>query len=593
MRERGDEAGRIGLGQVGVRLRRGGFMLDAVDAAEVVLAVGADRGAGLGVLRPAGVVVGDDGRVEVEDVHRAIGAEGDVDRAEPVVGRTEPLLVLEQEFAAVEGAIEHELLVVHDVEDGLGHPHGAVIFLGPGAPFVDGGGATGRVMADLVDLHQGGAVGHVGAGDRATAVDGVEGLGGRARGLGEDLLGEDDVLDGVTIGGLAVVEFHVARDLIAEAVAAERGDLLDGGAIGLEAEGTRGEAGHRLAGLGVGGGAAAAVGGVDPAVGGDDEVVGDEVGVARGEAAIEEDFLVGLAVAVGVAEPEDPLLRDDDHAVLPDAETGDQLEAFVEDLLLVEVAVALGADEDRDLVLGGAVVETGHQHAAFLPRFGVQGAAPVRVLRGFRDPEAATFVPLDGDGLVDEGLGHDGGGLEAGLQAELRDGVGGTARAADGVTEIGEVRGRAELVEVGALRDPSDAALEEGMDAGVAQGGGIALEQDDGSVGRGLEHPGLRLDVVDGGATRLGLAAGIGDLGGEGGGEDVILLVQGEVEDGVILDVEGRHALDERVRVGADVEHGRRAELLALGRPTAAEVLAAPVGRATGDGAVHDDEAAA
>ena len=590
VRERGDEAGGVRLGEVGVRLRRGGVMLDAVDTAEVVLAVGADRGAGLGVLRAAGVVVRDDRGVEVEDVHRAVGAEGDVDRAEPVVSRAEPFLVLEHEFAAVERAVEHELLVVDDVEDGLGHPHGAVIFLGPGAPFIDGGGAAGGVMADLVDLHQRGAVRQVGAGDRTTAVDGIEGLGGRARGLGEDLLREDDVLDGVTVGGLAVVELHVARDLVAEAVAAERGDLLDGGAVGLETEGAGGEAGHRLAGLGVGRRAAAAVGGVDPAVGGDDEVVGDEVGVARGEATVEEDFLVGLAVAVGVAEPEDALLRDDDDAVFPDAETGDQLEAFVEDLLLVEVAVALGADEDRDLVLGGAVIETGHQHAAFLPRLGVQGAAAVGVLGGLRDPEAATFVPLDGDGLVDEGFGDDRGGLEAGLQAELRDGVGGTARAAHGVTEIGQVGRGAELVEVGALGDPSDAALEEGVDAGVTQGGRVALEQDDGAVGRGLEHPGLRLDVVDGGATGLGLAAGVGDLGGEGGGEDVVLLVQGEIEDRVILDVEGRHALDERVRVGADVEHGRRAELLALGRPTAAEVVAAPVGGATGDRAVHDDE---
>ena len=590
MRERGDEAGGVDLGEVGVRLRRGGVMLDTVDATEVVLAVGADRGAGLGVLRAAGVVVGDDWGVEVEDVHRAIGTEGDVDRAEPVVRRAEPLLVLEQELAAVERAIEHELLVVDDVEDGLGHPHGAVIFLGPSAPFVDGGGATGGVMADLVDLHQRGAVRHVGAGDRATAVDGVEGLGRRARGLGEDLLREDDVLDGVAVGGLTVVEFHVARDLVAEAVAAERGDLLDGGAVGLETEGAGGEAGHRLAGLGVGRGAAATVGGVDPAVGGDDEVVGDEVGVARGEAPVEEDFLVGLTVAVGVAEPENALLGDDDDTVLPDAETGDQFEAFVEDLLLVEVAVPLGADEDRDLILGGAVIETGDQHAAFLPRLGVQGAAAVGVLGGFRDPEATPLVPLDGDGLVDEGLGDDGGGLEAGLQAELRDGVGGTARAAHGVTEVGQVGLGAELVEVGALGDPGDAALEEGVDAGVAQGGHIALEQDDGAVGRSLEHPGLRLDVVDGGATGLGLAAGVGDLGGEGGGEDVVLLVQGEVEDRVILDVERRHALDERVRVGADIEHGRRAELLALGRPTAAEVVAAPVGRATGDRAVHDDE---
>ena len=68
MVERGDEAGDIGLGEVRdlELLRR--LMLDAVDATKVVLAVRTDGGSGLAVQRTAGVVVRDDGGVEVEDV---------------------------------------------------------------------------------------------------------------------------------------------------------------------------------------------------------------------------------------------------------------------------------------------------------------------------------------------------------------------------------------------------------------------------------------------------------------------------------------------------------------------------------------------
>ncbi len=85
----------------------------------------------------------------------------------------------------------------------------------------------------------------------------------------------------------------------------------------------------------------AAIGGINPAVGGNDEVVGDEVGITGGETAEEDFFLVGLTVTIRIAQPDDVLLGDDNHAVFIDTETGDQFEAFVEDDLLVEDTVFL------------------------------------------------------------------------------------------------------------------------------------------------------------------------------------------------------------------------------------------------------------
>ena len=69
--------------------------------------------------------------------------------------------------------------------------------------------------------------------------------------------------------------------------------------------------------------ATAAVTGVNPAVGSEDKVIGHEVRVARGEAAIENHFLVSLAVTIGIAEPDDVRLADDDDAVLIMAKTRD------------------------------------------------------------------------------------------------------------------------------------------------------------------------------------------------------------------------------------------------------------------------------
>ena len=268
----------------------------------------------------------------------------------------------------------------------------------------------------------------------------------------------------------------------------------------------------------------------------------------------------------------------------------------MEDDLLVEDAVLLRRNEDADLIAGRAVVVTRSQHTTFLPGFGVERATAVGVFGRLGDPKAAAFVPLHGDGLVDEGLGGEDAHLEARLHLELGDGIGPAARATRRVADVVEVGLGAELVGRRALGGPSGGAGDEGAEADVVEGADLGAGQEDrGAVVVGLEGPELRLDVVDGSAVGgLGrLAAVVGDLGREGGTEDEDLLVQREVIDGVILDVEGGGGDRQRVRVRADRQEHVVRELLALARPGAAEDRLAELGVARGDRAVDGDHATA
>ena len=274
------------------------------------------------------------------------------------------------------------------------------------------------------------------------------------------------------------------------------------------------------------------------------------------------------------------------------AEAGDEFEAFVEELLVVGLAVAIGVDEDADLVLRRAVIASRHQHPALAPGFGGQRSATVRIFRRLRDPHAAAFVPLHGDGLIDQGFGGRDAGLEAGLHLEGRDSLLRATGAADRVAHVYQVLLRAEFVDVGTTSGPGDTALDEGAVAGVSERGGVALQEDGGTEAAVLEDPGLRLDVVD---RRLvgdfGDVLAVGaDLGGEGRGEDVDLLVELEVENCVVRDVEGGGVLGERMGVGPDVKHHQGAEATALGRPAGAEGVAGPRSRGAGDGATEGDE---
>ena len=63
----------------------------------------------------------------------------------------------------------------------------------------------------------------------------------------------------------------------------------------------------------------------------------------------------------------------DDHAVLVEDEAGDEIEPVGEDVLLVHDAVAVGVREDRDRVLGIAVLLPARSEPRVLPRLSVFG----------------------------------------------------------------------------------------------------------------------------------------------------------------------------------------------------------------------------
>ncbi len=85
MIERFDQLAGGSLGEIGDGKLFGIAMVDAPDAAEVVVAIGTHGGVDLVVVGAAGVVVDDGLIVEVADVERAIGADADFDRAPPHV----------------------------------------------------------------------------------------------------------------------------------------------------------------------------------------------------------------------------------------------------------------------------------------------------------------------------------------------------------------------------------------------------------------------------------------------------------------------------------------------------------------------------
>ena len=78
------EAGSA-LSITGTTISFGFFVLDAPDAAEVVVAVGADGGVGGAVVGAAGVVVDDGLVVEIEEVEGTVRADAGFDGAEPEV----------------------------------------------------------------------------------------------------------------------------------------------------------------------------------------------------------------------------------------------------------------------------------------------------------------------------------------------------------------------------------------------------------------------------------------------------------------------------------------------------------------------------
>ena len=101
------------------------------------------------------------------------------------------------------------------------------------------------------------------------------------------------------------------------------------------------------------------------------------VRVVRGPAIPEVLDLVGLVVAVGVLQEQNPRLAHDEHAAVPELEARGAVELVVERGALVGFAVAVGVFEDEQLVVGRRVA-----------------GLPLRVVRHARDPEPALVVEV-------------------------------------------------------------------------------------------------------------------------------------------------------------------------------------------------------
>ena len=130
----------------------------------------------------------------------------------------------------------------------------------------------------------------------------------------------------------------------------------------------------------------------------------------------------------------------------------------------------------------------------------------------------------------------------------------------------------------------------------MVQGASVGPGQEDGRpVVGGFVDPKLGLDVVDRGTIlRLrGLTAIVGDLRRKGGTKHEDVLVQGEVVDGVVLNIKGGGGDGQRVRVRAKAQQHVVRKFLALARPSAAEDRLAELGIARGHCAVHGDDATA
>ena len=595
----GDQGLRVIAIELGRRQGLGLLVLDAPDAGEVMVAVGTRGGVAGSVGRAAGVVVDGDLVVEIDQVDGPVGTDPAVNGAEPVVGAREELGLLAAVFLAalVGRALRVEELVVEELARGLAHeeriPLGGRPLGRPGAAVVDRRARGRGPGAHPVDLHVGLTLLLESRIDLVLLDDVEERLHAPDLPAGEDLLGDDHVADGLTAGGRGEEDLVVGRDLATPGVAAAGGDLLHGRSVGLEAVDPRGDVAEVLRSVtrlhpatGV------AHRSVDPTVHAPAEVADDRVGVEGAPAGVEGLDLVGSAVAVRVADPKDVRGLRDDHAVLPEHERGGQLEAVGEEGALVGHAVAIGVLQDGD-----AVQRLARLLATDREGGGILGAVPVglevvlvhvataRVLGRLDHPQAALLVPVHGHDLLGHVLVGRERDLELGVHLEGLHRLGSRLRAAGGVLERGELLGLAELVGVGALARPGDAAQQDGpvvrrvervvlvaRDADESAVRGLALGQ------RLLVGPQLRPDVEDIDETL---------------GKHVHVLGHVETVVDLVLPVEVGDALHDRVlgvdEIDPDVPFMPLGLLVAVPPPGAADDLLAPLVLVAADHTIMDD----
>ncbi len=414
------------------------FFHDAPDAAALAVAAGVVEG---------DFVVADDAVVEIGDVERAVGAEGEIDGAEPgiVAGKEVGLLV-----GLRRGAGEGDVVVIDLGGDDVAEEEVVVPFGAPDAA-VDVNDAANAGGAVGVLAHDGGEteafMRFAKAGVMRTAQELIN------RGA-------------VAVGAVEVV---VAVPGEAEGIDLASAPELDVGAVRTEAEDVAAVEFEGAAVLALEGGRVVkTVRGIDPAVEAEAEAAAHAVGVFFVAERAEQDLAeVGFAIAVGIGEVPDvgDAKGDASRMVLrfvPREDAGGDVEAVGEVGDFIGLAIAVGVFEDFDGV--ATVFNVG---ALRVGPAGFVGA--VRVFDGGGDPQTTARVEGEVDRFVDHWLAGEELDLEAvgdlefalflsgGKGLGLADEAGvGEGRECEGEEEEGEAHG------VGGMKDQGEGMRLEG-----------------------------------------------------------------------------------------------------------------------------------
>ena len=555
MSEGRSELGGIGFGEVGdfqlLRL----FVLDAPDTAEIVVAVGADRGVDFVMVGAAGVVVDDGLVVKIADIHRTIGTGADLDRTPPLVRAADEFRFLPagQLVGLIAGGLGRQALMVDQVDGGFGGEVVAVVFGRPGAAVINHGSGSGGEVTHPVNLHVGKVFILDGRVALLAADDGVEARGVADLAAGEGILRQDDLIEQGAAGGLRPHHPVVAGDGEAPGVAAFGGVLLDFGTVRFEAHHAAADVAKVLAAVAAGDirGGTVAVGGVDPAVPTHAGIVDNRMGVASAEIGVEFLDLVGLAVSIGVPQPENVRGLGDNDAVLVKHEAGDEVESLMEHVFFVHHAIGIGVGEDADFVHPGAVLDAGLglQSAVILPLLAAivraHAATAIGVFRSFSHPETAAGVPVKIHRFCDQRLGRDQRHVEVRMHFQIFQGGFRFLRTTFRIGQGGQLLRRAEFIDTGTLAGPGQAPQENGAVVGFLERGvEMARNADKCPVGLGaafhgpLVGPHLRLDVVDVRLAAIRRFLAVADVGGVGGGEDAHVGGDVHVVINLVVDVE-------------------------------------------------------
>ena len=591
-----------GLHVVAVELRSwqrlGILVLDAPNAGEVVIPIRARGRIAGAVTRTPGVIVDGDLIVEIDQIDGPVWAYAAVNGTEPVVGAGEELgLLATVFFAALIGrALRVQELVVEELACGLTHeeriPLGGRPLGRPSAAVINCRARGCGPSPHPVDLYVRLALLIEGRVNLVLLNDIEERLHAAHLSASQDLLRDHHVADGFAAGGRREEDFVVGCDLTAPSIATPGGDLLDRGAIGFEAVNTRGDVAEVLGSVArLHASAGVAHRSVNPAIHAPAEIANDRMGVEGTPAGVEGFNLVRPTVTIGVPNPQDVWGLSHDHAVFPEHQRGGQFQTVSKEGALVGHAIAVGVFQNGD-----AIERLARLLAANREGLGVLGSVPIglevilvhvatsRVLGRLHHPQATLLVPVHRHDLLGHVLVGRQGHIELRMSLEGLERLGSGLRAPGRVLERSQFLGLTELIGVGALTGPGDAAQQNGPVMGsVERVVLVAGDADKGPVrclglGQGLLiSPQLGPNIEDIDKTL---------------GQHVDVLGHIEAVVDLVLPVEVGHTLHNRVlridEIDPDIALVPLSLLLAIPAPGAADDLLAPLVLITADHAVME-----